>query len=107
MKISCEIIKDLLPLYHDGVCSDESKRFVNKHLSECTGCSKELELMGGMLSVSKQEDNLQEAMPVKNLSRKWRRGMLKSLLKGIAITIITIAAIALFLSIFVGFRIAT
>lgn len=28
MKISCEIIQDLLPLYCDGVCSQDSKQVV-------------------------------------------------------------------------------
>ena len=35
MKISCKIIEDLLPLYHDGVCSEESKIVVREHLKDC------------------------------------------------------------------------
>ena len=31
-KVSCEIIKDILPLYYDNVCSDDSKRMVEEHL---------------------------------------------------------------------------
>lgn len=38
MKYPCGIIKDLLPLYIDGVCNDESKRAVEEHLSECEQC---------------------------------------------------------------------
>ena len=38
MNISCEIIKDLLPLYHEEVCSIESKDMVENHLSECDAC---------------------------------------------------------------------
>ena len=38
MNNSCEIIKDLLPLYVDGVCSDSSKEMVENHLSECMDC---------------------------------------------------------------------
>ena len=40
MKYSCEIVKDLLPLYHDGVCSEESTAMVEQHLSECESCKK-------------------------------------------------------------------
>ena len=38
MKYSCGIIKDLLPLYVDQVCSDESKELINEHLPECKEC---------------------------------------------------------------------
>lgn len=47
MKISCEIIKDLLPLYLDGVCSNDSKVMVEEHLAECDSCKAELHAMKG------------------------------------------------------------
>lgn len=39
----CGIVKDLLPLYADDVCTPESKKFVAEHLAECEECCKELE----------------------------------------------------------------
>ena len=42
MKQSCEIIKDLLPLYIDDACSAESKKSVEEHLQECIDCKIEL-----------------------------------------------------------------
>lgn len=38
MTISCDLVKDLLPLYHDGICSENSKQLVEEHLSECGNC---------------------------------------------------------------------
>lgn len=38
MTISCDLVQDILPLYHDGVCSEDSKRIVEEHLSECDEC---------------------------------------------------------------------
>ena len=38
MKLSCNIILDLLPLYYDQVCSDETKALVEEHLSSCESC---------------------------------------------------------------------
>lgn len=38
MKHNCEIIRDLLPLYCDGVCSEASKRAVEEHVDECALC---------------------------------------------------------------------
>lgn len=43
MKISCEIVKDLLPLYHDDICSSESRSMIEEHLSECNACKKYLD----------------------------------------------------------------
>ena len=39
MKTDCEVIRDLLPLYADDACSDESRRLVDEHLAECPDCS--------------------------------------------------------------------
>ena len=35
MKTSCKIIEDLLPMYHDGICSEESAVLIEEHLKEC------------------------------------------------------------------------
>ncbi len=42
MKISCDIIRDLLPLYNDGACSKESVSLIDEHLKECPECMSEL-----------------------------------------------------------------
>ena len=43
MKHDCEVIRDLLPLYQDDVCSPKSREMVEEHLKECEACKKELE----------------------------------------------------------------
>jgi len=45
MKNSCEVVKDLLPLYYDDVCSNESGSIVEEHLLECDTCKKYLDSM--------------------------------------------------------------
>lgn len=42
MDISCNIIKDLLPLYAEDMVSDDSKKLVDDHLCGCEDCTKEL-----------------------------------------------------------------
>jgi len=41
--ISCDVIRDLLPLYVDDVCSETSKRLVVEHVKKCENCRKILE----------------------------------------------------------------
>jgi len=38
MKIPCDVAADLLPLYHDGVCSQSTKKLIEEHLKECEAC---------------------------------------------------------------------
>ncbi len=42
MDISCNIIKDLLPLYAEDMVSMDSKKMVDDHLCICDDCTKEL-----------------------------------------------------------------
>ena len=46
MKLDCEIIRDLLPLYGDNVCSEKSREAVEEHLRECETCREELKALG-------------------------------------------------------------
>lgn len=55
MKYDCAVIQDLLPLYIDGVCSEESRKIIDEHLPECTACRQMLAEM----QASEQESNLQ------------------------------------------------
>ncbi len=45
MKISCGVIGDLLPLYAEGLLSDDSVELVKSHIQQCGECEKELETM--------------------------------------------------------------
>lgn len=40
MKYECGVVQDLLPLYHDDVCSRASREVVEEHLQECAACRK-------------------------------------------------------------------
>ncbi len=43
MKTDCEIIRDLLPLYVDDICSEKSREMVDEHLQECSECREVLD----------------------------------------------------------------
>jgi predicted anti-sigma-YlaC factor YlaD len=105
IKVFCKIIKDLLPLYYDGVCSDGSREMIKKHLLECDSCKAELQVMDEVLPITNQEQNLIEANAVKNLSKKWEKGMLKSLLKGLFMTLLILIVFAIVLYLFVDVKI--
>lgn len=56
MKYDCDLIRDLLPLYADGVCSETSRAVVEEHLDECPDCRR----MAAELGQTELEDALRE-----------------------------------------------
>lgn len=40
MKISCDVIRDLLPLYFDGVVSRDTGALIAAHIKECPVCKR-------------------------------------------------------------------
>lgn len=45
MKITCDVIQDLMPSYIDGILSEDSKALVEEHMGTCQECRKMLEIM--------------------------------------------------------------
>lgn len=68
--LPCELIQDMLPLYHDGVCSEVSRKLVDSHLETCDKCTAVLEGMTAEMEMPKLESD--ESKPLKSLRRKWR-----------------------------------
>lgn len=87
MKLSCDVIKDLLPLYTEGLTSDDTKILVEKHLETCTDCKKQLESFQKP-KIIPMDINVE---PFKNLERK----LFKKNIKTITLTIIVVLAIVI------------
>ena len=59
MKNECDIVKDLLFSYNDGVLSETSNEFVEEHLKNCESCNnalKEIRLESGKIDQKKEID---------------------------------------------------
>lgn len=69
---NCEVIQDLLPLYIDNVCSDESRRVVAEHLESCDSCKKLYEDMRNPVKQDLSEPELDSRQAFKEMNRKWR-----------------------------------
>lgn len=64
-KLSCSIIRDLLPTYIDGLGSEESNNCVKEHLSECKVCRKEYKRIIKENSTNEKNDELKTLMSFK------------------------------------------
>ena len=85
MKISCNIIEDLLPLYVDDMVSEDSRQLVEEHLKECTTCQKMMEEMKKENSLGHGKEGLADAErkaiePLKKIRRKIRRKRIAAVL---------------------------
>lgn len=70
-KYSCGLVQDLLPLYRDNVCGDESRAAVEEHLRECAECSHILEQLNG--DKIEQSLSLEAGEVLKNHKKKEKR----------------------------------
>lgn len=69
--LPCELIQDILPLYHDGVCSDTSRKLVDSHLESCEKCKAALQKMTAQMEMPKLDAD--ESKPLKSIKRRWRK----------------------------------
>lgn len=98
MKYSCEIVKDLLPLYHDGVCSEDSISMIDQHLDECESCKKYYADLCESDSIEaaayNREKELKKAASLKLVKRRiFRKEMIAALCSVLLLLVVSFGAI--------------
>jgi len=71
MKLPCNVIEDLLPMYYDRVCSAESVALVEEHLKACPHCRSILSELRADLPTP--EKNVDDSKPLKKLQKSYRK----------------------------------
>ena len=97
--IPCEMIQDLLPLYVDGLTSDESSRQIEAHLETCGDCRSRYQRMKEDLEREtqvKQKENEREI----DYLKKIRKSSIRKVFLGI-FSAFAVILLALFLKLFV------
>lgn len=94
MKISCEVIGDLLPLYHDHVCSEDSTAIVEEHLKSCQNCRDALAEMDETFLA---EESFAEIEPARQAARALKKSKMAAFLKG-GLLIAMIACVCCFVA---------
>lgn len=87
--VSCQIIRDMLPLYYDNVCSSDTREMVDEHLKECKSCQAILDNMKLELHLPEQtiDKNMSDINALKQLEGAWRKTKAASFIKGLVIAI--------------------
>lgn len=94
MNYNCGIIDDLLPLYVDGACSDESKAAIEAHLASCKACREKLERMQTETVVSETVKSSGE-ITVAKYAKKVRKHRIKLAVGAVAISVIAACVLSL------------
>ena len=84
--MNCNVIKDLMPLYIDGCCSEESAAVVLEHTQACPSCKKMLEEM--KLPVTAEQ--LHSAPKTFRRINDWKASVTQSVLLFISFLLITV-----------------
>lgn len=84
--MNCNVVKDLIPLYIDRCCSEESEKIVEEHIENCAVCRKLLEDMKAPADIV----NVPE--PPKKFSKlnDWKASVLQSVLLFLSFGLITV-----------------
>jgi len=77
---TCNVFGDLVPLYIDGVCSDDSKRMIEGHMEQCHFCQRRYEAMKA--GVPLDQETIEQSLKAKEIiDRLQRKGTLRGLPK--------------------------
>lgn len=70
-EINCNIVKDLMPLYIDGIVSDETAGEIQEHIEQCNECQEEYKALTQNLTLPSNTNIQQEnSRALKAFSRK-------------------------------------
>lgn len=102
MKITCDIIRDLLPLYVDDVLSEDSRMLVKTHIQACDDCKNIYEALRHDLDNAStdcgfSEQNIEETKPLKRIRKQIKQRNAK-----LAILVATLSLIVGFIGFELG-----
>lgn len=87
--MDCNVIKDLLPLYVDECCSEESARLVAEHLDACESCRK---IYDQMRETCQSYEEKPRTVKLRRVS-DWKASLLQSVTLFVSFAIITLGVI--------------
>ena len=93
MKRECNIVRDLLPLYVENMASDETREFVEAHLSKCPECNEIYDSMletkeDEKLGLDEKEVQNKEILPLLIVKRKLNKKRIVTSIIAVVISLV-------------------
>lgn len=100
MKLNCSIADDLLPLYLDEICSEDSKAALEEHLQECSACREKLARMRNSDMIPRVKTR-ESKSPLADYARKVKRhrirvGISAALISTLAACLLSLCLLTIF-----------
>lgn len=93
-KENCSLIKDLLPLYIDDLCSNESTEIIKNHLETCSECAKEFEQLTSQPEIKVVKDTSTEL--IKGVGKMFKKDKKKAIIKTISVFLVVFILLGAF-----------
>lgn len=90
MKLDCDIIRDLLPLYAERIASPASTALVEEHLETCEACRAELKQM--RMPVPVQPESQPDA-PLKDIQKTLQKKSIRAVLAAVLTVLCAVALV--------------
>lgn len=93
-KENCSLIKDLLPLYIDDLCSKESTEIIKNHLDICSFCRKEYEQLTNQPEIKAINDDSTEL--IKGVGNMFKKDKKKAIIKTVSVFLVVLVLLGVF-----------
>lgn len=70
-KVTCDVVKDLMPVYIDDCCSEDTKVVVESHIETCEDCAEELKTLSEGYTQVRQDKKKPELF--KKMAKKFKK----------------------------------
>lgn len=92
-EISCDVIRDILPLYVSDIVSSDTEELITEHLETCSDCRHELEMMQRAIVIPADK----ETEPIQHLKKSLARTKRRTAALAAVCTAVVFLAVGLFL----------
>lgn len=98
MKNECSVIRDLLPLYLEGMVSEDTAAYIKEHLENCPECTAELDAISQSTEIDCVYDNKnngdnEDALALKTVKKKIKRKRTIAIFVSVALTLAVILTV--------------
>lgn len=91
MKVTCDVIRDILPLYVEDMASSDSSAIVEEHINQCAKCKEQLDEMKAY-SKPPMDTNITPMLKIKSiLHREKLQAIIFSIMFTVLVCFVTIA----------------
>ena len=91
--MKCEIVRDLIPLYCDGLCSEETRAAVEEHIAQCEACRRLLDAAAEEPEIPPQTYDEEEARVLRGVKKRYARIRWRAVFLTVGIAAVLIAVV--------------